>query len=360
MSAKRQAVSQCGALALVWTFAAISFFLQPARPSWAQAGQSPRGQGLGEVIQFVVRPTLSLGAMVLWYDAGGDAPFHGYAVRVGSALAPVLGLSVSGEYWPELGPRRAWAIQGEAIFFPVGRRRLAPYLMLHLGHFWTALPPGTIYTTEPAGLTKGFGLGFHGRVRDPLGISLEGLVRFDPRAANEQVRALVTYAPGIQRWPRPVAQLGLFVYGMIRLSGPWHFVEPGYGIESVTWVTTRDALALTVAVLHWQIPEPRRLLVPYLWDTRAVLVVPAWRRGKHDGILRWYIEGGPALTTMIEGPDGGLRAGANVEVGGSVDLRSLPRLTAGVGWFWVVRSSSDDLVRPTDQHGLLFQGGIGF
>jgi hypothetical protein len=330
-------------------------------PVRSAGGQSPPDIGAAPPRSAAsIRPTFSAGASILEFDASGDDAFRGLIVRAGAQLGPIVALAVSGEYWPELGPHTGWALQAEASIYPLGRRRVVPYLSLHAGRFWATLPPGTIYTREYDGLTTGLALGFHARVWDPLGVALEGLVRFDAGAGDDQLRALATYTPGIDRWSAPAANITPLVYGMMRVSGPWHFVEPGYGLASATWLNDRDALALTIALLHWQIREPRRPLVPYRWDTRAVLLLPGWRRGTRDGVLRWYLQGGPAFTLMTEGPDDELRGGASAEVGGSIGLKSLPRLTAGVGWLWIVRTTSDPAVSSTDQRGLLVHAGIAF
>ena len=297
---------------------------------------------------------------MLWFDAGGDDAFRGVAVRGGVALGPLAELTVGIERWPELGPYSAWSFQVEGSMYPLGRRRVAPYLLLHRGHFRATLPPSTIYTRELIGGTTALAGGFHVRVRDPLGVRVEYAVRYEPGGGDEQLRALVTYVPSLARASLGSAEAAAVVYGMVRASGPWHFVEPAYALKFATGVTERDAVALTVAVLHWQISEPRRLLVSYLWDTRAVLLMPAWRRGKTDGDLRWYVQGGPGLSLMVEGPDYGLRGGASAEVGASLRLGPLPGLTAGVGWMWIVRGVSEPAVPSTDERGLLVHAGIAF
>jgi hypothetical protein len=282
-------------------------------------------------------------------------------LRGGVAVGPLVELTVGGERWPDLHPyENGWAVQTEGSVYPLGRRRLAPYFLLHIGYFRTAIPEGSIYTRRVlGGRTTGVALGLHARVLDPLGIRLEGVARYDAGGADAQVRALVTWTPGAGRWPVPAAQAAVVVYGMARLSGPWHFVEPGYGLELSTDLTARDAARLTVSVVHWQIPGPRRLLVPYLWDTRAVLLMPGWQRGRRQGSLRWYLEAGPAMSLMFEGPDYGLRAGAQVELGGSIRWRSVPGVTAGVGYLWVTRGAAST-VPATDQRGLLAHAGIAF
>lgn len=326
----------------------------------AQSTESPGPEERRAALGVPVRPTLSLGGSILWFDAGGDAAFRGAALRAGAALGPLAELTVGVDRWPNLGPYSAWSLQAEGSIYPLGRRRLAPYLLLHRGHFRATLPPATIYTRELIGGTTGLAAGFHVRLRDPLGVRVEYGVRYEPGGGDEQLRAFVTYAPGLARAGLQAAEAAAVVYGMARVSGPWHFVEPAYALKFATRVGERDAAALTIAVLHWQISEPARLLVPYLWDTRAILVMPAWRRGKTEGHFRWHVQGGPSLSLMVEGPDYGLRGGANAEVGGSLRFRSLPGLTGGVGWLWIVRGVSEPSVPPTDERGLLFHVGVTF
>jgi len=325
----------------------------------AQSALLPVAGAVGSTPRFALRPTFSLGVSILESDQSGDDAFKGFVFRGGIALGAFADLTVSGEHWPELGPRKGWALQGEANIYPVGRRRVAPYLLLHLGHFWATLPPGSIYTSEFSGRSTGFALGFHARVWDPLGVRLEGVIRYDAGGGDDQLRALVTYAPGLAQAGRVPAEVSAVVYGMTRASGPWHFVEPAYALKFATRMTQRDAAALTIALLHWQIPG-QRSLVSYLWDTRAILLMPAWRRGKNDGNLRWYAQAGPSVSLMIEGPDEGFRGGANAELVGSVRLGTLPRLTGGIGWIWIVRGVSDSSVGGTDQRGLLFHAGMTF
>lgn len=326
----------------------------------AQSAPSPGAVPASRGPLFAVRPTLSVGGSVLWFDAGGDDASRGLAVRGGVALGPIAELTVGAERWPDLGPYSAWSLQAEGSIYPLGRRRIGPYVLLHLGHFRGTLPPGSIYTRERVGRTRALALGFHVRVWDPLGARLEYAVRYEPGGANEQLRVFVTYAPGLRQLGLGPAEVAAVVYGMVRASGPWHFVEPAYALKFATRMTARDAAALTIGVLHWQISEPRRTLAPYLWDTRAVLVMPAWRRGTSQGDVRWYAQAGPSVSLMLEGPDYGLRGGANAELGGSLRLGPLPMLTGGIGWIWIVRGVSGPSIPPTDQHGLLFHAGVAF
>lgn len=89
--------------------------------------------------------------------------------------------------------------------------------------------------------------------------------------------------------------------------------------------------------------------------------MPGWRHGARGGRVGRYVQLGPALDMMIEGPDFILRGGASAEVGGSVRVGPLPRLTAGIGWLWIVRArESGYQVSPTDERGLLLHAGIAF
>jgi hypothetical protein len=296
------------------------------------------------------------------FDYGGDDAFRGIGLRAGVGLGAMVELAVGAEHWPDLRPYDGgWSVQAEGSMYPLGRRRVAPYLLLHLGHFWATLPSGSIYTRRGlSGRTTGLALGFHGRVLDPLGVRVEGVLRFDAGGGNDQLRGFITYTPGVQHLPVPSAQMAVVVYGMVRMSGPWqNFVEPAYALKFTTGLSERDAAALTIALLHWQIPG-RRQFASYLWDTRAALLMLGWQRGRRSGNVRWYVQAGPAMSVMMEGPDWGLRGGAHAEFGGSVRAGSLPGLAVGLGGVWIVRSASDAAVPPTDQRGLLVHAGVAF
>jgi hypothetical protein len=334
---------------------------------WLLAG-SARAQSLaprvtGDVEQsrpFAVSPTVSLGGSILEFDYSGDHAFRGIVLRGGVALGPIGEVTVGGEHWPDLGRYAAgWAAQAEAAFYPLGRRRVSPYLLFHLGHFQATPAPGSTRNRGVSGRSTGLALGVHARVWDPLGVRLEGVIRYDGGAGDDEVRALVVYAPGLAKAGSVGAEGAAVVYGMVRASGPWRFVEPGYAVKTATRVTERDAAALTLALVHWQIPGSGPV-GSYLWDTRAVLLMPAWRRGTFDGRLRWYVQAGPTVSLMLEGPDNGLRGGANAELGGSLRLGPLPRMTGGIGWVWIVRGASDPRATADDQHALLLHAGLAF
>ena len=343
--------------------AAVAVNCSIAAAAWSQA-QPPTAGTAGSVPSVV--PTLSAGGSVLEWDYGGDNAFRGWVVRGGVAIGPLADLTLGVERWPDLHPYQGgWSYQLEASMYPLGRPRVAPYILFGVGHFHASLPVGSIYTHPAVGWTTALALGVEGRVFGPVGIRLEGVARTDAGAGDDQLRVFLTYAPRAGGWVGTSQQGAAAVYGMLRVSGPWHFVEPAYGLEFARGVTDQDALALTLLQMHWQVSIPSSVpsgrLVPYQWDTRAVLLMPAWRRGPQHGTARWYIQAGPALDMMIEGPDFGFRGGVNAEVGGSVRLGPLPGLTAGIGWVWIVRGVSDDPnVPPTDERGVLLHAGIAF
>jgi hypothetical protein len=130
-------------------------------------------------------------------------------------------------------------------------------------------------------------------------------------------------------------------------------------MKTTTPISQDQALALTLALFHWHIPDPI-VAGEYAWDTRAAVVMPGWEGRKRNRVAQVYVRGGPAASIMLEGPDEGLRGGAHLEVGGSVDIGFLP-LTASAGWLWLIRRPIPEVGEPgADQHGLLLSVGIGF
>lgn len=186
----------------------------------------PTPPGARSSSPLALRPTRSAGGSIIEFDRYGDNAFRGIAVRGGWAVGSIGELTISGEHWPVLAPARPG-------------------------------PSGDYLHQRAGGRTTSLELGFNARIWDPFGLSVEGVVRYDAGGGDDQLRALVTYAPGLARAPRVPAEGSAVVYGMVRASGPWHFVEPGYALKLATHVTERDAAALTIALLHWQIPGQR-------------------------------------------------------------------------------------------------------
>lgn len=327
----------------------IGLFAVPVDAQVSAASGSPFG----------VSPTVSVGVSVLEFDLAGDQAFRGSALRAGAVVGRFVDITALAERWPDLGSRHGWALQVETALYPMGRARVSPYLTLSLGHF-SASPRDASNVTGVEGLTRGIALGLHGRVWKSLGIRVEGVVRFDATASDDQLRGFVSYA-GQQpsenaELPSPGA--AVVVYWMIPLAGPWRFAEPGYALKTFTPLSATLAGGLTVALLHWRLLNPT-LPGAYSLDTRAVLIMPGLDRYWKGASRRLHARIGPALTVMLEGPDDGLRAGAQLEFGAAAKAGALP-LTAGLGWIWLPRGASGALAgRTSDQHGLLLHVGIG-
>lgn len=251
------------------------------------------------------------------------------------------------------------AFQAEGAYYPLRRPILAPYVGLAIGHFATSRTDGL--GSDVDGRTTSLVLGFHGRVWRGLGLRLEGVIRTDAGADDDQLRALLTYAT---RSPAPSSDVpapaaAAVIYGMIPATGPWRLVEPGYGVKFMTPFSPQHSVALTLALFHWQIPHPT---IPgaYTWDTRAVFVMPGWQWTRRGSVGQLHLQGGPALSIMLEGPDEGTRAGLQLELGASTHVGFVP-LTASVGWLWLVRTTLPGEGTPgTDQRGLLLSAGVGF
>lgn len=330
----------------------------PPRSVLAQAAGTSGPRSSRPAVTMSVKPTVSLGRTVLEWDYGGDDAFWGWSARGGVALGPLADVTLGVEHWPQLGPSaRGWSYQAEVSIYPLGRGLVAPYVLFGLGHFSAIPPEGSSYE-RLSGHSTALAFGLDARLPAPLRVRLEGVARIDAGGGDDQLRAFLTYAPRAAGWDGASHHGEAAVYGMVRLSGPWHFVGPGYGLKLATGVSQDDALALTLILLHWQVPSSSGN-GRYLWDTRAILLMPGWRRAVRAGKAEWYVQLGPALQMMIEGPDFGLRGGANAEIGGSVRLGSLPRMTGGIGWLWIVRGPGY-LVSPTDERGLLLHAGIAF
>jgi len=275
-------------------------------------------------------------------------------VRAGLQLNQFLDVAVAGQYWADLEGLRGRAIHLEGILYPVRRPRVAPYVLVGVGHFAVSRTPGSTRGTF-GGRATAFGIGLHGRVWGAWGLRVEGLVRIDDAALDDELRGFLTYAPGM---PRPVSLLPApyvttAVYWMTPLAGPWRFVEPGYALKFAAPFSTRGAVALTMALVHWHIPSS--------FDTRAVLMMPGLRWNRPGSNGRVYIQGGLLASVMVEGPDDGTRGGLHFEIGGRLG-GGRASVTAGVGWMWLSRAQNPFFtVDPgTDQHGLLAHIGIAF
>lgn len=325
---------------------------------------SPRDLGAQVVdrreASWSLQPTGSLGGSILEFDYGGDQAFRGYALRGGVSLHSFLDLATLVERWPDLAGRDGWAIQAEGAYYPLRRPVVAPYVLLAVGHFAVSSRSGSP-NSGIGGLATSLALGVQTRIWSGFGLRLEGVVRSDAGAGDDELRGFVTYGGNRSPAPSgvPPARAAVVLYGMVPLSGPWRFVEPGYAVKFVTPVSLQQGAAMTVALFHWQIPSAA-LPGAYEWDTRAVFVMPGWQWSGKEPLAWLYLRGGPAVSVMLEGPDKGTRAGLHFDVGASGHVVFVP-VTASVGWLWLVRNAPGGALTPgTDQRGLLVSAGVGF
>ena len=137
------------------------------------------------------------------------------------------------------------------------------------------------------------------------------------------------------------------------ISGPWRLVEPIYTLTASRPATDRLDVALTMGVVHWQIPSDTRDR-GYIWDTRMFVAMPA---------LKWSVAPaidtrvGPLIAAMGEGPDTGATGGAHARIGWTPDV-PVP-IVLGVGAVWIALDGEGDAqVDGTDQLGLTLHGGI--
>src|SRR5438874_11321090 len=79
--------------------------------------------------------TVSVGTGGLEFDPSGDQPFRGYAARAGLQLNQFLDVAIAGQYWADLEGLRGRAIHLEGMLYPVRRPRVAPYVLVGVGHF---------------------------------------------------------------------------------------------------------------------------------------------------------------------------------------------------------------------------------
>lgn len=304
-------------------------------------------------------PTFAVGWSSLSYSRGADRYYGGIAARAGVHAFSYFAGTLSAERWPNLerfgsGPG-GWSLHLEGAFYPLGVRWISPYLLFAAGHF-SELTPEDATRAAPSGRSTGFGLGFHANVWRGLGFRVEYLVRQDVGAGDEGGRVFLSYAP-VAPPPQSGASVRTVIYAMKPVRGVWHFVEPGYGLRTLSPLTEKDDIALDVAVFHWEAVD---LDFPfsYSWDTRAVLLMPGWRRTHVTGRITGHTRLGPAASNMIEGPDDGLVPGAYAEAGALLTLGPID-VEAAIGWLWLSREARG-ATPGTDQHAILVSGGVGF
>ena len=315
----------------------------------------------GAAAQAASRAVVGAGASLMQFDLNSDQASRGIVVRGGYAPAWLIDLEAVAEYWPDLGFYRAGSLALEATMYPAGRSRVAPFIAFGAGYF-SATDRLGVGVGAAQGVTKTFAVGVAGRVWGPVGLRLDGLMRFDPHSFDDELRLMLTSSPDVRRpagLPAGTSQLAL--YTLTPVSGPWHVVEPGVGLAFTTPLGERSDATLDVLLVHWHTEENASFSG---WDTRAVVALPAIALVRAAGTSRFRLGIGPAGTLMFEGPDDGLRGGAHVDAGVTFALGSAFVASVTGSLLWLVRSERPDLVAssqlsPADERALLLRFGIG-
>lgn len=272
----------------------------------------------------------------------------GGTARIG-VLLPTLDLSLIGEHWNEWGDYRLSTLLVETNYYPLGRSRVAPYLLIGVG--------AAKYRSEErdpvtgTGATASIGLGVHAGMWNDWAVRTEAVLRNDDGPFSAQLRLGAGFIPEAdERRDLPAARSNLYLAWMVPLRGPWQFVNAGIGLQVSSSLNERFAATLGADLYHWQIPG-EAFMRDYLWDTRAAVIRQGieWRPGMLND--RLSIAGGPAIVAMGESPDGGMNFGLHAAVGVAPQLRHVP-LTLSVGTLWFSRDAGDD------QIGLLLTGGL--
>jgi len=308
----------------------------------------------------MVAPMGAAGVAVIEFEVLGEHAYRGSFLRAGAQIGWLADVAVLGEYWPDLGGYRGLTLALEGTVYPIGKRRVAPYVTVDLGYF-RADPKITGTFSPIRGVLRALTLGVRGHVARGVGVGVEANARVDANHFDDGVRAYAFFAPAV-RAPaagRHPSHVWVQVGGMSVIAGPWHLVEPAYQVGFETPFGSTRALGIDLALLHWDIRSPS---VPYaIWDTRAVLadVLLRWRPAGAAGAVS--VGAGPLISLMLEGPDVGLRPGAAV----AFDVR--PPLGAfapvfSVKYVWLHRSdaAATSEVSGADQRGVVIAGGIGF
>lgn len=339
-----------------------------------------KARGLGAVLPLAFCSALMLGSVTgLQGQAGGkgmqpavwtglsysvldfgetDLATPGIGLRVGVGL-PFLTVSALGEYWKEVGDFSLGSAHLEAAYFLARGAHVSPFLLLGLGHARTwyrgDYPERAVESNGPS---AALGLGLKGSIWRDYGVRLEAVMRTDDGGMNATLRVLGGYAPTPAVADSQAVESGLdfFASWMHPLSGPWEFVEPGFGLRHSRQVTDRIAATIAFSVVHWQIPG-EAFMRSYIWDTRAFIAQPGVQWSPLDRIpvsLRL----GPQVVIMGEGPDNGATLGAFVDVA-VVRPFGIP-IHLGTGWFWFPRQYHPDPRISDDQNGITVSGGISF
>lgn len=304
-----------------------------------------------------IDPALAVGPSFflaeLWESSQEAA---GIGVR-GGVRTPYGDIVATLETWPDVRSFHITTILIEASYLLRPRERVTPFLLLGLGHARSRYHGDASRWTNLDGTAASFGLGLEWTTGRWLDVRTEGLLRTDDGGYNGAIRMLVGWTPDRgDPAPLPMARhVDVVAYWMTPVSGPWRFVEPGYGFR-VSRIHDRLGGSLTFAIFHWQIPG-EAFLRDYVWDTRAFVAQPAleWHPRKLQSLA---VRGGPVITMMGEGPGNG------ASLGGHLEAAWAPSWTApfsvGAGWLWMRHDTEDARYTAADQHGLMLFGGLHF
>ena len=308
------------------------------------------------------RLTLGVGGSLMEFDANNDRASRGVVLRGGVAAAWFADLEVVTQYWPDLGYWHGGSAVIEGTWYPAGHARLAPFIHVSVGLFRATDRTDQNITTI-AGVAQSLGVGVEGWLTGPWGWRLDAAVRSDPHSLDDEIRLAATYGSRLRR-PATLKGGGAqgSLYALVPFTGPWHPVEPGYGIAFAAPVATHQDVTLDVLLVHWATTASTGFSG---WDTRAILLLPAFAWVSAREGTRVTAGAGPLGTLMVEGPDDGLRGGAHAAVGLAADLGSGVVGSIETRFFWLVRAvnpgfGSVSQLSGTDQRGLLLRLGVGF
>lgn len=274
----------------------------------------------------------------------------------GGVRHALIDLTGTMELWQRVGDFSVATVLVEATY-PLRPRTagVTPFFLLGVGHAWSSYHGDASRWENLDGTAASIGLGLEWPVGAAWGIRTEGLFRTDDGGQNVAARLLLG-------WHEPDLELeaadmegsaDAVVYWMVPVSGPWRFVDPGFGFRFSRF-RERWGGSLTFAVYHWQIPGDA-FLRNYIVDTRAFIAQPAveWHPLGSEALA---LRGGPSITLMGEGPGDGASFGGHLETSWSpVWARGL---TVGLGWSWMRHDTSDSRYTSADQNGLMLFGGI--
>lgn len=269
------------------------------------------------------------------------------------------------EHWNSIGDLRISAVQLETRYQILPQRRVTPVFLIGMGYTWVRLRDEIREQLDPDdiedsnGISASYGLGLHWALWRSFALQPEALLRTEGGGFNGGLRLLASWSPS-SRQPRnglSDTRLGVNVYWLAPLSGPWRFVEPGYAVRFERSLSDDLSSGLAFAVFHWQIPGDA-FERAFLWDTRAVVAMPGVAWNALDG-RPITLRAGPSIVMMGEGPGNGANIGTHIEAEVSSPW-DMP-ISGGIGWFWMPNDGGGDPdIGTDDQHGLTVFAGLRF